>query len=87
MKICHSLVNMLGGGAGWSGDIVRRDSFEDEPLLLEGRRVLEVVVFVLSKRGLTSSLLGDRCSIDRLAPVANDFSAIWSELASTVVPP
>ena len=82
-KVCHNLVSMLGAGAGGSGDIAGRSSLEDELLLLDGRRVLAAAMFVLSKRGLASCLLGDTCSIDRLECVANDFSTTWSELISS----
>ena len=86
VKVCHSLVSMLGAGSGWSGDMRRGGSLEDELRLLEGRPGLAAMIFVLSKRGLTSCLLGDRCSIDRLARAANEFSAMWSELTpSTAV--
>jgi hypothetical protein len=87
VKVCHSLVSMPGTGAGWSGDIAWSGSLEDELLLLEVRGELAAVIFVLSKRGLASCLLGDRCNIDRLARVVNDFSAILSELASSTAVP
>jgi len=87
VKVCHSLVSMPGAGAGWSGDIAGSGSLEDALLLLEERLGLAAVIFVLSKRGLACCLLGDRCSIDRLARVANDFSAIWSELTSSTAVP
>jgi hypothetical protein len=87
LKVCHILVSMLGAGTGGSGEITGSDSLEDELLLLEGWSGLATVIFVLSKRGLACCLLGDRCSIDRLVRVSNDFSTIWSELASSTAFP